>query len=177
MKGFHRSRNFTNLTLIMLIAVGLMICIQSNPLNAHAETLGGNTPIKIILQQEYLDGELSEEVTHEYDLPLNAITEKYKNWHLVTQNAKEIVFHRAVDDISPLLKTNGYFGITGDGTLSTFNGKPETNEVIQSFFQIDIKKLESHRQDELRKGIRIQSRDQYFEVIKSFESYSKTEKK
>ncbi len=177
MKEFHRSRNFSILTLIMLITVGLMICIQLNPMNALAETLGGNTPIKVILQQEYLDGELSEEVTNEYNLPLNAIKGKYKNWHLVTQNKKEMVFHRTVDDISPLLKTNGYFGITGDGTFSTFNGKPETSEVIQSFFQIDIKKLESHRQDELRKGIRIQSRDQYFEVIKSFESYSKTEKK
>ncbi len=133
--------------------------------------------VKVVLQRVYLDGELSEEVTNETILSMEDFWAAYDSWQLIDQSKERIVLQRKVDDISPLLKTNGYFGIDGDGVLSIFNGKPETKEVIQSFFQIDVKKLESRKHDELIQGIRIHSKDQFLEVLKTYEAYSKTEKK
>jgi forespore regulator of the sigma-K checkpoint len=71
-----------------------------------------------------------------------------------------------------LLKTNGYFGITHKGVLSIFNGRPEQSKIIQSFFQIDIKKLESNKQKELLDGIPIKTKDRYVHVLETFKPYS-----
>lgn len=84
-----------------------------------------------------------------------------------------MVFRKQVDDISPLLKANGYFGITEDGVLTIFNGRPDQLRIIQSFFQIDIKKLESKKQEELLQGIPIKTKDRYVEVLETFKQYSK----
>ena len=85
----------------------------------------------------------------------------------------QIVFQQEVDDISPLLKINGYFGISEDGILNIYEGKPSDEKVIQSFFQINTKKLKSHQQQELEMGIPVLSRDRYEEVLKMFKKYEK----
>ncbi|HZH59895.1 MAG TPA: BofC C-terminal domain-containing protein [Metabacillus sp.] len=133
--------------------------------------------VKVVLQRKYLDGEISEEIIQKKVSSLEDIWGLYSGWQLLDHNRESVVFRREIDDISPLLKTNGYFGITGDGRFSIFNGRPDSNDIIQSFFQIDVEKLESHKHDKLMEGIRIESKDQYFEVLKAYETYSKIEKK
>lgn len=98
---------------------------------------------------------------------------QYKDWKLVDMGLDGIIFEKKIDDISPLLKTNGYFGITENGILSIFNGKPGKENIIQSFFQIDIDKLESHRQMELKEGIPIKTKDHYIQVLESLQSLKK----
>jgi forespore regulator of the sigma-K checkpoint len=71
-----------------------------------------------------------------------------------------------------LLKANGFFGITEDGVLSIFNGRPDQLRIIQSFFQIDIMKLESAKQEELLQGIPIKTKDRFVEVLETFKPYS-----
>jgi forespore regulator of the sigma-K checkpoint len=177
MRKFHPSRI---VTVCCIIAVILSITIANgnqDSIKAEEKMVQGPLTVKVVLQRVYLDGEISEEVTNETILSMEDFWAAYDGWQLIDQNEERVIFQRSIDDISPLLKTNGYFGIDDDGTLSIFNGKPETNEVIQSFFQIDVKKLESRKHDELIQGIRIQSRDQYLEVLKTLETYSKSEKK
>jgi forespore regulator of the sigma-K checkpoint len=71
-----------------------------------------------------------------------------------------------------LLKANGYFGITEDGILTIFNGRPDKLRIIRPFFQIDIKKLESKKQEELIQGIPIKTKDRYVKVLETFKQYS-----
>ena len=99
---------------------------------------------------------------------------EYTEWQLIDQDEEQIVFQQNIDDISPLLKANGYFGITDEGILTIFNGKPKTHNVIQSFFQIDMEKLESHQHEELKNGIPISSKDKYVKVLEVFKSLSTT---
>jgi forespore regulator of the sigma-K checkpoint len=82
-----------------------------------------------------------------------------------------------MDDISPLLKANGYFGITNDGTVTIFNGKPDHEDIIHSFFQIDIKKLEGKKQNELLKGIPVKSVEDFNSVLKALKPYSMPKQK
>jgi len=56
--------------------------------------------------------------------------------------------------------------------LSIFNGRPDQLRIIQSFFQIDIKKLESTKQEELLQGIPIKTKDRFVEVLETFKPYS-----
>jgi forespore regulator of the sigma-K checkpoint len=177
MRKLHQSRILTVCSTIAILLSLMLTDGNQERVKAEDQVIQEPLTLEVVLQRIYLDGELGEEVTYETIFSLEDLKASYENWQLIDQNEEKIVFQRKVDDISPLLKTNGYFGITGDGTLSIFNGKPETNEVIQSFFQIDIKKLESRKQDELMHGIKIQTKDQYLQVIKTFETYSKAEKK
>src|SRR6476660_9313279 len=72
----------------------------------------------VILQREYLDGELSEEKIIELFRSIEEFKHKYKDWKIIEQTKDHIVLHKLENDISPLLKANGYFGMTADGTLS-----------------------------------------------------------
>lgn len=128
--------------------------------------------LEIVLERIYLDGEVSEEVVRENSLSMDNLWEKYRHWHLKKMAGSKIVFSKKVDDISPLLKANGYFGITDKGVLTIFNGKPAQANIIQSFFQIDIRKLESHKQQELIDGIPIKTKDHFVEVLETFKTYS-----
>lgn len=131
--------------------------------------------VTIVLQIEYLDGDVSEEVITDTSKSMLEIQEKYKQWELISSKDQTLVFRCKVDDISPLLKANGYFGITEEGTLTIFNGKPKHSKVIHSFFQIDVGKLESRKRQQLLKGIPIRSKDRYQEVLETFKPYSKYE--
>ncbi|MED1442288.1 BofC C-terminal domain-containing protein [Aeribacillus composti] len=138
--------------------------------NHHSST------VEVILRRVYLDGEVSEEVKTEHHHSIADVIAKYQDWQVVCQDGDEIVFQKQIDDLSPLLKTNGFFGIMEDGTLSIFNGKPDAdNEVIQSFFQIDIKKLESYRHLQLKRGIPVKNKENYLNVINTFKAYSADE--
>ncbi|MED1468382.1 BofC C-terminal domain-containing protein [Bacillus salipaludis] len=128
--------------------------------------------LKVTLQRVYLDGELSEEVVQEISWSPENFWAKYDQWQLITRDGENLVFRKNVDDISPLLKANGYFGITNEGVLTIFNGRPGQSKIIQSFFQIDIKKLESKKQEELLQGIPIKTKDRYVEVLETFRHYS-----
>ncbi|MBY6267873.1 intercompartmental signaling factor BofC [Parageobacillus thermoglucosidasius] len=132
-------------------------------------------PVKmtIILERQYLDGEVSEETKAETFMSMKDIWKKYKGWQLVNMDDETLVFRKTVDDISPLLKANGYFGITEDGTLSIFEGKPaHSTRIIQSFFQIDVKKLESRQHEQLKRGIRVVSKSQYQDMIETYRHFA-----
>ncbi|GIW50084.1 MAG: hypothetical protein KatS3mg080_0695 [Anoxybacillus sp.] len=49
----------------------------------------------------------------------------------------------------------------------------ESSRVIQSFFQIDVKKLESHEREKLKKGISVRSKRNYERVIEAYEPFGK----
>lgn len=131
--------------------------------------------LEVVLKRIYLDGEVSEEYVEETVWSMEDFWSKYDKWQLVDMTSKELTFKQEVDDISPLLKANGYFGITDDGILTIYNGKPQKENIIQSFFQLDLKKLESKQQENLQKGIPIKSKDRYVRVLETFKSFTNIE--
>ncbi|WP_077621034.1 intercompartmental signaling factor BofC [Bacillus sinesaloumensis] len=133
----------------------------------------GPLEVTVILERVYVDGEVSEEILKETILSMEDFWAQYENWNLVHQDEDQVVFQQHIDDISPLLKTNGYFGLTEDGILTIFNGKPEeSDKVIQSFFQIDTDKLKSYEHDLLKKGIKVGTKDEYINVIETYKTYT-----
>ncbi len=128
--------------------------------------------LEILLKCEYLDGEISEETIRETIYTYETFWAKFDGWQFIGVENEKMVFQQKIDDISPLLKTNGYFGVTDDGILTIFNGRPYKSNIIHSFFQIDVGKLESRRREELMKGIPIISKDRYVEVLETFKPYT-----
>ncbi len=162
---------FTACTVILLALVGR---IPGVVVNGSAEEQRKTEPlhINVILERIYLDGEISQEVIHETCWSMENFWAKYDQWQLTDINESTMVFRKQVDDISPLLKANGFFGITDKGVLTIFNGRPDRSRIIQSFFQIDMKKLESKKHDQLIQGIPIRTKDHFVEVLETFKPYS-----
>lgn len=159
-------------TFIMIIGIG-----AASEVSAQAMVNDESPPqMKVILERVYLDGEISEETVTETIWAAEDFWSKYEEWKLVDMDEGYVVFRQQTDDISPLLKANGYFGITDEGVLTIFNGKPQRTNIIQSFFQIDIQKLESNKCEQLKKGIPIMTKDRYIDVLETFKSYSTDEK-
>ncbi|HHY72872.1 MAG TPA: regulator [Bacillus bacterium] len=145
--------------------------INKSETQTNAIQVSGPLTVNVILQRQYIDGNTSEEVVKETIWSMEDFWAEYYDWQLVDHREGQMIFRKNIDDISPLLKANGYFGITEDGILTIFKGVPEkSEEVIQSFFQIDISKLESRQQEELKKGIPVVSKDHYIQVIDSFKT-------
>ncbi|WP_433743393.1 BofC C-terminal domain-containing protein [Falsibacillus pallidus] len=128
--------------------------------------------VSVLLERVYLDGEMSEETIDESIISMEEFWDKYQNWQLVEVEDGTITFQRRINDISPLLKSNGYFGLSEDGTLSIFNGKPERSNLIQSFFQIDLRRLESSTQKKLMNGIPIKNKNDYTSVLETYRPLS-----
>ncbi|OZM58012.1 regulator [Lottiidibacillus patelloidae] len=127
--------------------------------------------LKVVLKRIYLDGETSEEVIKQTIWSMDDFWAQYEDWQLLDQKEGQVTFKQHIDDISPLLKANGYFGIDQEGRLSIYKGNPAADEVIQSFFQIDLEKLESKLKEQLKEGIVIISKDQYSQLLQSLKEY------
>ncbi|WP_026689088.1 BofC C-terminal domain-containing protein [Alteribacter aurantiacus] len=177
-----KTLNLHNTKMILALVVGLFFLglFTHQPTTEAKEVQEGGAyevtgplTMEVILQREYLDGEVSEETVEEVIWSMEDFWAFYSNWQLVGQSSDKVVFKQDVNDISPLLKLNGYFGLSEEGTLSIFNGKPEENDVIQSFFQINTDRLKSQSETELRNGIPVSSKDQYLDVIQMYEKYAK----
>ncbi|WP_246940781.1 BofC C-terminal domain-containing protein [Bacillus pinisoli] len=165
------------LGLLLFSLTGILITAAEEskspvPTNNEAQEVTGPLTITVILERVYLDGEVSEEIKEETIWSMEDFWSEYESWQLVDQDEDLVVFQQNIDDISPLLKANGYFGITSNGTLTIFNGKPSIDNVIQSFYQIDVSRLESRQHEELKQGIPIQSKDNYVEVLEVFKPFS-----
>jgi forespore regulator of the sigma-K checkpoint len=143
--------------------------IASTP---EAQTVSGPITVEVYLNRNYLDGKQSQEVVYETIWSMEDFWASYADWQLVDQEVNKVIFEQKVNDISPISKVNGFFGLTESGILTIFNGKPHEEEVIKSFYQIDLGKLESGLIEDLKDGIRIQSKQDYTEVLERFRPYA-----
>ncbi|MEH7442309.1 intercompartmental signaling factor BofC [Bacillus sp. JJ1122] len=177
----YKFNAFSIAALLLISLSGYGLVLHTEP--AHAEKPEAkdqqiNEPlkVKIILQRVYLDGEMSEEGVMETIWSMEDFWAKYDDWQLIDMEKNKAVFRQDIDDISPLLKANGYFGLSEEGVLTIFNGRPDGSNIIQSFFQIDLGRLESFKRDQLKKGIPIKNKQCYEEVLETFKPYTLLEK-
>lgn len=128
--------------------------------------------LEVVLQRSYMDGVVTEERMEETIWAMEDFWAAYDGWEVINQSDNQIIFGKEMNELSPVIKKNGYFGVNDEGELTIFDGIPENQKAIQSFFYIDTDKLESRKSEELQKGIKINSKDQYLSLIKEYEQYS-----
>ncbi|MCU9592888.1 intercompartmental signaling factor BofC [Caldibacillus thermolactis] len=171
-------RIFIMIVLIILAILDLFV-FKKGTIKVHAEN-GTNIEqqeldeLQFKLQLLYIDGEVTGEVIKEDVNDIEQLWNEYKDWHLVEINVDHIIFEKEINDISPVLKANGYFGLTDEGMLTVFYGKPENNNKIRSFYQIDLEKLKNIQREQLKKGIPVQSKENFQHIFNTFKQYKKT---
>jgi forespore regulator of the sigma-K checkpoint len=87
-----------------------------------------------------------------------------------------ISFTELVNDLSPECRDNAFFGLDDSGNLTLFNGQPDEDKVIKTFFQLNIQYLESSLPpdtvDQLHRGIRVTDLEEYNSVLSTFSDYA-----
>lgn len=131
--------------------------------------------LEVVLQTQFIDGNMVEEAKEETVWSLADFWANYADWKVMSQEEGKVVFRKKVNDISPAVKQNGYFGIDDNNVLSIFNGKPENKQVIKAFYQIDVGKLESYRMDQLKQGIKVDKRDTFETVMETYKEFASSE--
>jgi forespore regulator of the sigma-K checkpoint len=137
-----------------------------------------NQPVKLILKTSYLCG--TETITKEFKEVSEIedwLVKHREPWVLKEKNDREFIMVREVsDDLSPLCKKEGYFGIAKDGTLAIFLGPPNDNQVIQTFFRMDTELLESRlpktEMSYLKDGIKINTVTEYFSILSTYGEFA-----
>ncbi|AQX53627.1 BofC C-terminal domain-containing protein [Priestia flexa] len=150
----------------------IIVCTISSFLVSLAGVVEAERPMTIFLERTYVDGVISQEVLNSPYMTKEEVLSAYPMWRVIKASDGEVVLRKAVDDISPMLKENGYVGLSVNGVLSTFEGKPvNSTNIIQSFFQIDVEKLESYQEELLKDGIRVQTKDDYVSLMDFYKMY------
>ncbi|WP_270179429.1 BofC C-terminal domain-containing protein [Alkalihalobacillus sp. CinArs1] len=137
--------------------------------------MDGPMVIEVILRTNYADGVSTEQSIQKTVWSMEDFWSEYAGWQLVNQDHGKMVFERKIEDISPAMKENGHFGLTDDGVLTIFEGKPDEQKVIQTFFQIDVGKVESSRLKELAEGIPIESWYNFEDMLHTFYKIKKSQ--
>ncbi|MFA8439676.1 BofC C-terminal domain-containing protein [Pueribacillus sp. YX66] len=156
-----------------LISIVLFFFAVVSPFAHLSKAKNVADQVEVHLVREYLDGERSIEVVNETVNSISDIFLIYQGWELVDHNDHYVKLYKKIQDISPLLKTNGYFGLSGNGILTIYDGKPSDEKAIQSFYQLDIDKLESNLINKLKMGIPIKTKNDFVTVITKLKRYEK----
>ena len=169
--------------LVIVIAILFYPMISNRDSSGAEEDLEQTTKLvnlamekKLILITHYVVGHDTIEIKIENISSIEDIKEKYLDWSITKETDDEIVLERNVEDLSPTLKQGSYFGLGSDGYLTLYREISEGNEIIQTFFRIDIEKLESglprEPVEQLYQGIPIQDLAEYNSVLSTFSEFS-----
>ncbi|WP_036716831.1 BofC C-terminal domain-containing protein [Paenibacillus sp. JCM 10914] len=89
----------------------------------------------------------------------------------------DVWLEQTVSDLSPACKRQAYMSVDMQGNLTLFDGPPEEEKVLRTFFQLDVGSMESSLpQDvvkQLEEGIRIQDIEEYNSVLSTFSDYAR----
>ncbi len=97
-----------------------------------------------------------------------ALMNQHPAWQVEEFDSEQVVFSQYVEDLSDHCKESAYIGIDEMDQLTLFEGLPNHDQVIRTFFQIDVEYLKTSLPpdavESLYSGIRIRDLDQYRSV-------------
>lgn len=105
-----------------------------------------------------------------------SLHDEHPQWNVEFGDDGNVTFAEKIDDLSPACKNNAYFGLDKAGNLSLYEGPPDDEKVIRTFFQLNIGYLESSLQpeaiDQLKDGIRVLDMEEYNSVLSTFSEFA-----
>lgn len=145
---------------------------RSETLNALSRWKGD---VEVVLHRMYLCGEETRQLGKHTAGETMDLLKAHREWSPAF-DAGRIVLEESVDDLSPQCRQSAYIGISPVGYLELFEGPPQKKKVIRTFFQLDVKSLESslskEKLRELANGIRISDKAEYDSVLSTFSDFA-----
>ncbi|WNS43640.1 BofC C-terminal domain-containing protein [Paenibacillus sp. MMS20-IR301] len=108
---------------------------------------------------------------------LKLLIARYAGWSGWFGREGDLWLEQRVEDLSPLTKKEAYFGVDEQGNLTLFKGRPESEKVMKTFFQLDMGSMKSSLPadiwEQLHQGIRVQDMEEYNSVLSTFSDYAR----
>jgi forespore regulator of the sigma-K checkpoint len=148
-------------------------------LTGHPAMPGKAKVTELVLAHSYLCGLREEEQKPIVDDSIEKVISSYAGWEIIGYQDGKLMLLKRENDIAPICKENGYFGLNEDDILTLFNGMPKEKQVIQTFYPINTARMEANlpkeEVDALRNGIRIRDLAEYNSVLSTFGSFQDDE--
>ena len=133
-------------------------------------------PFDVYSNRMYVCGQLQEHLGTMKAEEVLSLHREHPDWQIDVEDNNKVVFTQRIDDLSPECKENAYFGLDKDGNLSLFDGPPQDEKVLRTFFQMNIEYLESSLPPDtvrqLREGIPIADLAEYNSVLSTFSEFA-----
>lgn len=130
---------------------------------------------EVHLITHFLCGKDLVETKKELNMTIDEIRDKYSDWIIFDVNNNVVTMERFEDDLAPECKEGAFFGLSPDGVLTLYQGDPEENQVIETFFRIDIESLESGLPrepiEQLYKGIPVKNITEYHSILSTYSEF------
>ncbi|TJY41426.1 hypothetical protein E5161_13545 [Cohnella pontilimi] len=132
--------------------------------------------VEVVLRRRYWCGEETRMLGRLATAEAADLIKSHREWDAAFDRTGRVVLQELVDDISPACRDNAYIGMDENGNLSLFDGPPRKDNVVRTFFQLDVHSLESslskERLHELASGIRVADKNEYQSVLSTYSDYA-----
>ncbi|WP_438444300.1 BofC C-terminal domain-containing protein [Gorillibacterium sp. sgz5001074] len=131
---------------------------------------------EVYLHTEYVCGEEIRQMGAMPAAEIVSLSKEHPEARVNVDESGRIHLTERVEDLGPRCRENAYFGMDKNGNLTLFEGVPEQERVIRTFFQLDVQhmksSLPSDALNQLYSGIRISDLADYNSVLSTFSEYA-----
>lgn len=143
---------------------------------APAVKAGGVSSRQVYLRKQYVCGEETLPAGTMTSAQIADLAKRHPDWQQRLNPDGSVLFIEQIEDLAPDYKGHAYFGIDKAGKLTLFDGLPMKDKAIRTFFQLNIRELESSLSpdvlQELYSGIQISDYAEYSSVLSTFCDYA-----
>lgn len=136
----------------------------------------GKSSREVVLRKHYVCGEETSENRTMTPQEILGFYKEHPDIQLSLDGNGRVQIVEPVEDLSPQCRENAYFGMDKNGNLSLFEGIPEQERVIRTFFQLDVQHMKSSLPgdavNQLYSGIRVTDIEDYNSVLSTFSEYA-----
>lgn len=131
----------------------------------------------VMLHRIYVCGEETESLGQLEGKRIVSLLREHPEWTAsLDKDGETVMVVERIEDLSDHCKTHAYFGVDKNGNFSLFDGAPKEEKVLRTFFQLDIRYMESslpeHQLEQLNQGIRVSDIDEYNSVLSTYSDYA-----
>ncbi|MNP13860.1 hypothetical protein D3C76_1061590 [compost metagenome] len=109
-------------------------------------------------------------------IEIENLMKKHPDWTGRVGAGGDVWLEEYIEGLSEGCQEDGYIGVDKNGNLSLFEGPPDEEKVIKTFFQLDVGTMESALPEEvlkqLKQGIRVQDVSEYNSVLSTFSDFA-----
>lgn len=136
-----------------------------------------NEPVLVMLHRIFVCGEEMEPLGLMRPETIVKLLSQHPEWSAaLDKDGRTLRVMQQIDDLSSECKNNAYFGMDRLGNFSLFDGEPRGEKVMRTFFQLDVRFMESSlpkdQLDQLSEGIRVSDIDEYNSVLSTYSDYA-----
>ncbi|MCG7410357.1 BofC C-terminal domain-containing protein [Paenibacillus sp. ACRRX] len=135
-----------------------------------------NTHYIVVHRMQYICGQTDDILGSRPSSEIVRSLLDHPDWIASFDEHNRVVLEQKIDDLSETCKRNAFIGVDRDGKLTLYEGTPEKEKVIRTFFQLDVESVESALPPQvikqLKDGIRITDIDEYNSVLSTFSDYA-----